>query len=201
MEDGVHFLAYVADNGRNAYQHIRALALKSGFDVYTTPDGKLVFRPFTGSITTHVLEYGQHLVRLAVSAAPQAAGEVQLFGESPADAEGDEAFAWLTKSFTPGAAGSGAPLLLVQDPSLRTQTAAGAAARAEAKRQQQRALTGHLRALGRPQVKLGDAIRLSGAPDDRMNADFQVRRVRHTLTKKGGFTTEIGFWQLGGDRS
>jgi len=199
VEDGVHFLAYVADGGWNAYQHIRALADKSGFDVYITPEGKLMFRKFAGAVTVHVFKYGKHIIELAVQAAPAGAEQVQVFGESPADAQGDAAFAWLAKSFNPGTAGAGAPRLLIEDPSLRTRAAADTAAQAAARRLTQRTLVGWLRALGRPQVKLGDAIRITGAPDDRMNATFQVRSVHHRLTKRAGFTTEITFWSLGSD--
>jgi phage protein D len=198
-EDGVSFLAYVADGGRNAYQHIRALADKSGLDVYVTPEGKLAFRRFAGRVTTHVFAYGQQIIELAVQASPAAAEQVQVYGESPADAQGDQAFAWLTKQFNAGTAGSGAPTLLLQDPSLRTEAAAGTAARAAARRLRQRTLTGRLRALGRAQVKLGDAVRITGAPDEHMNATFQVRRVRHHVDKRGGFTTEIVFWDTGSD--
>ena len=47
--------------------------------------------------------------------------------------------------------------------------------------------------IGRPEVKLGDAIRLRGVPDDDANGSFQVRSVAHRLRKDTGFTTEIGF--------
>ncbi|HXU31999.1 MAG TPA: hypothetical protein VN851_15620, partial [Thermoanaerobaculia bacterium] len=58
---------------------------------------------------------------------------------------------------------------------------------------QRNALTGRALTLGRPQVRLGDSIRLRGLADESLNTFFQVRRVRHRLTKAGGFTTEIGF--------
>lgn len=201
VEDGERFPAYVADGRRNAYQHIRALADKSGFDVYASADGAFVFRKFAGNITTHLFEYGKQILEMSVKEAPEAFGEVQAYGESPADSEGDQAFAWLTKSFNPGLSGSGEPRLLLEDSSLRTRAAAAAAARAAARRLQQRRLTGRLRALGRPAVKLGHAVRVSGAPDDRMNDTFQVRRVRHRLDKNSGFTTEIHFWSMGGGNS
>jgi phage protein D len=197
IEDGGRFLAYVADGRRNAYQHIGALADKSGCDVYVTPEGKLRFRKFAGAVTVHTFEYGKHIVELTMEASPDVAEQVQVFGESPADAQGDTAFAWLTKSFNPGTAGSGEPRLPIQDPSLRTRVAAETAAQAALRRLQQRTLIGRLRALGRAQVKLGDAIRIAGAPDDRMNATFQVRSVHHRLTKRAGFITDITFWSLG----
>lgn len=201
VEEGVHFLAYVADGRRNAYQHMRALADKSGFDVYTTPEGKLAFRQFAGNATSHVFEYGQHIIELEVQAVQAAAQQVKVFGESPADSQGEAAFAWLAKRFNPGTAGTEAPTLLIEDPSLRTRAAADTAARAAARRLSQRTLVGRLKALGRAQVKLGDRIRIVGSPDERMNATFQVRSVRHRLTKKAGFTTEVTFWSIGSEGS
>jgi hypothetical protein len=46
-------------------------------------------------------------------------------------------------------------------------------------------------------VKLGDAIRLRGVPDESLNANFQVRSVTHRITKAGGFTTTVGFRAIG----
>ena len=54
-------------------------------------------------------------------------------------------------------------------------------------------LRGRLTTIGRPEVKLGDAIRLRGMADDALNTSFQVRGVTHRITKVGGFTTTIDF--------
>jgi phage protein D len=58
---------------------------------------------------------------------------------------------------------------------------------------QRRAVRGRVLTIGRPQVKLGDAIQLRGVPDDDANGNFQVRSITHRLRKDTGFTTEIGF--------
>ena len=47
--------------------------------------------------------------------------------------------------------------------------------------------------IGRPEVKLGDAIRLQAMADDSLNKSFQVRSVTHRIVKRGGFTTTVGF--------
>jgi hypothetical protein len=47
--------------------------------------------------------------------------------------------------------------------------------------------------VGRPEVQLGDAIQLRVVPDASLNKTFQVRTITHRITKRGGFTTEIGF--------
>lgn len=58
---------------------------------------------------------------------------------------------------------------------------------------QRRTLRGRLLSLGRPEVKLGDAIRLSGMADEALNANFQVRSITHRITKLGGFITTVWF--------
>jgi phage protein D len=107
---------------------------------------------------------------------------------------GDNTWAWLTTDFSPsrGKAGSGTVLLL-ERPSLRTRDAARTAAGAALTQIQRRTLRGQLVTIGRPEVKLGDAIRLQGMADASLNTFFQVRSVTHRITKLAGFTTTVGF--------
>jgi phage protein D len=200
VEDGVRFPAYVADGARDAYRHVRALAEASGFDAYADPDGRLVFRRFGGAVTFHLYEYGAHIIEAATRAQPPWTTGVTVYGESPVDAVGDEAVGWLTKRFTPGTAGAATATTRVVNAALRTNAAAQSAADAADLRWRRRSLTGRVRGLGRAAVALGDGVRIQGAPDGRLNGEFQVRSVRHHLTKRAGFTTEVGFWSLGSDR-
>lgn len=193
-EDGIQFPAYVIDSRRSFWQHLRDLGDLSGFDLYLDQEGKLVFERFAGGRTAHVLEYGKHILELEVLRTPAVAGRVEAWGESPAGSRGGESWAWLTTDFegSRGEAGDGA-LLLLERPALRTRVAAHTAAQAALLEIQRRTVRGRLVILGRPQVRLGDAIRLKGLADDSLNAFFQVRRVVHRITKAAGFTTEIGF--------
>lgn len=194
VEDGIQFPAYVIDSRRSFWQHLRDLADLSGFDLYLDQEGKLVFERFAGGRTAHVLEYGKHILELEVLRTPAQAGRVEAWGESPAGSRGGESWAWLTTDFkgSRGEAGDGS-LLLLERPALRTRVAAHTAAQAALLEIQRRAVRGRLVILGRPQVRLGDAIRLKGLADDSLNTFFQVRRVVHRITKAAGFTTEIGF--------
>ncbi len=196
-EDGIRFPAYVIDGRRSAWHHLRDLADLSGFDLYVDNEGKLVFEWFAGGRTAHVLEFGKHILELEVQRTPAAAGRVEAWGESPTGSRGDSASGWLTTDFksSRGEAGSGA-LFLLERPALRTRLAAHTAARSALMEIQRRTLRGRLVILGRPQVRLGDAIRLKGLADESLNTFFQVRRVDHRITKTGGFTTEIGFRSL-----
>jgi phage protein D len=197
-EDGINFPAYVIDGRRSVDRHMRDLAELCGFDLYVNADGKLAFEKFIGGKTVHVFEFAKHIIELEAEKSNPRAGRVEAFGESRAGQNGDESWAWLTKDFSgsKGRAGTGDPLLLLEKPALRTSDAARSAAQASMTAIQRRTLRGRLLSLGRPEVKLGDAIRLSGMADGTLNANFQVRSVTHRITKLGGFTTTVGFGSI-----
>jgi phage protein D len=193
-EDGIAFPVYVVDGRRSAYVHMRDMAELCGFDLYLNADNGLVFEKFINGNTVHVFEFAKHIIALDVVRTPPRAGEVEAWGESPTSSDGDEAAAWLTRDFggSRGTAGSGARLLL-ERASLRTREAARVAAEAALTTIRRRTLRGTLVIVGRSEVKLGDAIRLSGLADESLNTNFQVRSVKHRITKLGGFTTTVGF--------
>jgi phage protein D len=193
-EDGITFPAYVVDGRRSAYLHVQDLADLCGFDLYIDSDGKLVFQKFINGRTVHVFEFAKHIVAFNVARTPPLAGLVEAWGESPAGSPGENSWAWVTTDFTgsKGSAGSGA-LLLRERPVLRTKAAAATAAEAILTNLKRRTLRGNVMTIGRPEIKLGDAIRLREMADDSLNAIFQVRSVTHRITKLGGFTTTVGF--------
>lgn len=195
VEDGERFPAYVADGRASAWHHCRELAGLQGFDLYFDADGALVFRRFAGGATSHLFEYAKHLLALDHHTRSPRAASVRAVGESPGAARGDRSWAWLTKDFArwQGADGEGDPVLLLDRPALRTTRTAALAARAAGTDLRRRATTGRLLSLGRPQVRLGDALRLSGVPEDGVDGTYQVRSVVHRLHKQRGFTTEISY--------
>jgi hypothetical protein len=195
IEEGSTFPAYVVDGRRGAFEHMLDLAQLSGFDVYVDSDGAIVMERFVGGHTVHVLEHAKHILELDVLRSPPRAAAVEAWGESPGSGRGTNAWAWVTKDFDDlhGSAGSGTPLLVLERPALRSAEAARRAAEAALAAVQRRAVRGRVLTIGRPQVKLGDAIQLRGVPDDDANGNFQVRSVIHRLRKDSGFTTEIGF--------
>lgn len=194
-EDGITFPVYVIDGRRNIYQHMRDLAGLCGFDIYINADGELVFQKFTTGNTTHLFDYAKHIIELDILQTPPKAEVVEAFGESPGGEQAEEAWAWLTKDFTgsKGTAGTGDSTILLEHSALRTAAAAGMAANAALAHIQQRSIRGKLLSTGRPEVKLGDAIRIAGVPDASLNGTFQVRGVCHRITKMGGFMTTINF--------
>lgn len=194
-EDGIDFPAYVVDGRRSVYHHLRDLADLSGFDLYVEAEGGLVFQRFAGGRTAHVFEFAKHVIALETFETPPRAGVVEAWGESPGASRGDESWAWLTKDFDrfKGSAGTGGRKLLLERSALRTAAAARTAALALQTAITRDGLRGRLLVLGRAEVRLGDSIRFRELPDDDLNVFFQVRSVVHRLTKRGGFTTTIGF--------
>ncbi|MBB3044545.1 hypothetical protein [Nocardioides soli] len=203
-EDGPSLPAYVVDGRRNGLRHVRDLACLSGFDTYVTPAGALVFEPFTGSRDVHTVKYGEHVLGAEQWRARPRAGTVVVFGESPGSSRGDESWAWLTQDFTPrrGSAGSGAPTLLVERPVARSAQVAQAAARGIADALVASSLRVRVRLQGRPQVKLGDLLRLERFPAkaavDRLDGNYQVRGVQHRITKTDGLLTDVTLRGLAG---
>ncbi|MFQ3662678.1 MAG: hypothetical protein SNJ69_09830 [Chloroflexaceae bacterium] len=198
VEAGISFPSYVIDDRLNAARHIQRLAERCGFDAYLLPDGTLQFRKFTDTAPDQTFIYGQEILDYRLRVLPPRLAEVQVAGESAASAEGDDAASWLTRNFRRGQAsgGAGSATLLLADPALRTSAAANQRAEGVLRRANQRARIGQLRALGRPELKLGDAIRIEQAPDARLNDTFQVRAIGHHLSRKRGLITSVEFWGL-----
>jgi phage protein D len=193
-EAGIRFPSYVVDGRRSAYQHLRDLAELCGFDVYINHENRLVFEKFFNGKRVHFLDHGKHIIELDVLRTPARVGRVEAWGESPTGSQGEGAAAWLSRDFSGsrGQAGSGS-LFLLERSALRTRDAARIAAQAALTEIERRTLRGRVVTLGRPEIRLGDAIRLRELPDETLNGNYQVRNVTHRITKLGGFTTTVGF--------
>jgi phage protein D len=194
-DDGINFPAYVVDGRRSVHYHMLDLAALCGFDLYITSEGKLVFQKFANGNTVHVLEYARHVIELDIRQLPPLAAQVTSWGESPGSGHGDNAWAWLTKDFSglKGAAGSGSPTLVLEDPALRTSDASASAADAAETVIRRRRIRGRVLVLGDPSIALGDVVQFKGLPDSSLDGSYQVRAVTHRITKTRGFTTAVQF--------
>jgi len=192
--DGIEFCAYVIDSQKNGYEHIRGLAEKCGFDIYFTPDNKLVFKKFAKSRADHTIEYGKDLINIEFARKEQPVESVAVFGESPVSSKGEKTWHWLTKSFESfkGEVGSG-KALLIEDPSIRTKAAATTQAQAKLESFKRRILTGTATILGSPEIKLGDSIEIVNLPEPTIRGVLQVRSISHYLSKEKGFITSISW--------
>lgn len=119
-------------------------------------------------------------------------------GESPGGSQSRQDWAWLTKDFSglSGTAGSEDPITLLERATLRTGASAKTAADALQARNERRTLRGTVLVAGYPQAKLGDSVELTGLLDESLNQTYQIRAVKHRISKQRGFMTTISFQQM-----
>jgi len=191
IEAGLEFPAYALGTNQTVYDYMLRLARQCGFELYADTEDKLVFTPHRPA-TTHALQYGVNILSLDLADAAGPLTGVEIYGESPAShGQGPEAYSWLTKQEVKGTAGTTSGLVMRHfDPTVRSQEAAAQVAEATLAALGQKQ---HLRAkvLGAPEIKLGEAVRVSDMPVSAQNGTFKITGVRHTLNKKEGFVTAI----------
>jgi hypothetical protein len=195
VEDGVGFPFYAVDDRRNAYQHIAALARKSGYQAWFTPEGKLSFAPFAAGQPVQTFTYGVDVRSLEVTEAVPVMGAVTTIGEGAAGSQGQDAWSWLVKdpSSVEGNAGGGEPERQIRDASLRSGDAAQSLADGLADAAGLMRITGKLLVPGALAVAVGSTVETSEAPHDALNGPCLVRRVRHRFSKQEGFSTLVVF--------
>lgn len=188
VQDGLDLPSYYVDNSYNAYDHVRELAERCAFDVYVTPDGKLVFKEYKPA-ETHPLEYAKNIISIEAAFEKPTYTSVKAYGESPASRKGDDTSHWLTKDDVSGEVGSGNQLEIV-DPAIRDTDTAEKVAKARLKVLSLSKFF-KLVVVGSPKIRLGDAVEVKKMPDDALNGELKVMRVEHVLNKSEGFTTRI----------
>jgi phage protein D len=196
VEPGLEFPTYALSDGVTAYDALRTLAERCGFDLYADTDDKLVFAPYTPS-QTHPFQFGVNILSLNVKTVRAPIGGVEIYGESPASlGQGQDAASWLTKKDVKGTAGGGDGLTVRRfEPAARTQEDAAKIAQAILDAfSATRACT--LTVLGAPAVHLGHAVDISDMPHDDQNGTFKVVGVSHRLDTKKGFYTIINGLEL-----
>jgi hypothetical protein len=199
LEDGVSFPHYAVDTRRNALQHIAVLARKCNFIAYFSPEGKLNFVPFSPGSPVQTFTYAVDILALEITESTPPVGEVTLVGEGAAGSQGSDAWSWLVKDPTTvtGTAGDGDPKRPGIDASLRSSDAAQSAALGEASAASLTQTVGRITVPGAPLVTLGSVIEIADAPQDSLNGQCFVRRVRHSYSKRSGFVTRIDFGKIG----
>jgi len=200
VDTGSTYPYLVVHASRNLLRTIRELAAREGMDVYFDTDNMLTVTKFAKTEADHTLYYGIDLLDLAMSNWQPAAAHVLVYGESPASNQGSDTWHWLVKDISPfrSEVGQGAKTLALQDGAVRTKEAADAAATAKLGGLQDQAAMGRLKLLGKPTVKVGDAIALKNVPKAEMNGLFKVTSVRHVYNKREGYVTYVGFSGQGG---
>ena len=190
VEDGIVLPFYLADSGQSLFSHCLTLARRSGVDLYTTAEGKLVFATYSGARAEHRFVYGEHIIKAQVEKESAPKG-VTVVPESPASSEGEETASWLVKDALAHAATAGDEVMVCSDPLLRTRESAQSAAESNLAAGQREAVHGEVVILGNAQVDLDQAVELAEQPESSMDGFYQVTAVRHLLSATTGFLTVI----------
>jgi phage protein D len=191
VETGLKFATYTLGDSRSVWEQLQTLAQRCGFDFYANEQDQVVFKKYSAN-KTHELKYGVHILEFEQMAAPPVIEGVEVYGESPAgQGQSEEASSWLTKKPVKGKTGkSTGNVLRVIDASLRNKRLAQDAADNLMNRYKI-SERGKVCALGAPEIKLGDAVKIADMPISSQNGQFKITAVRHRLNWRSGFTTDI----------
>jgi hypothetical protein len=190
VSSGIKFPTYAIGDQKTAYDHLRHLAIQSGFDFYANPDDKVVFAKYKSGQPTQ-FTYGVNLLSYTLDYQPQTIQGVEIYGESPSSqGQGEKASSWLTKNEVKGTAGAASGTLQRHfDPTARTQAIAGKIAKAWLDRVPKR--QGTIHSLGNAQAQLGHTVALADLPVRGHNGSFKAIAVIHRLDRQQGFCTTV----------
>lgn len=213
VDDGPVLPRYAVDRRLSAHRHVRELADRLGYELYTDREGKLMFRALGDAASLDAgplgavagaagalpglggdgYEFGKHLTAAAARQRSAGPTRVEVGGESPMSSQGDTTAHWLTAEDddSRGEAGAGDDVVLVLDPAARTRDLADRFAAGRLASRSRRAREVRITVLGRPSLELGDNISVRGATDERVNQSGYVRALRHHLCAGAGFLTDV----------
>ncbi len=220
LDDGPNLSRFTIDKRRSAYFHLKGLADRLGFELFTDRDGKIMFQALGPAATLDAgggglgglaasavaaasallgggggegYVFGQHLIRATASRTPPAWDAVDVGGESPMSGQGDRTEYWLTTDDNSyqGSAGEGSNPRLRVDGAARTKDLADRLATGAMALAARRSRELRISVLGRPQLDLGSDISVSELPDGDSNGHGYVRGLRHRFDVGAGFVTDI----------
>jgi len=198
---GAKLHAYYMDSSKNAYEHIRELAVKSGFNLYMTSDNELFFGKDNDG-DPHTLMYGVNIIQADAHEDFQAADSVRVVGETFEEHFMKEQYSAeneiklkkeLEEEFEDVKKMLGIDTeIVVYDASIKNKETADGMVKG-LNENLKKTLSGTFKIIGDAEIKLGDVIQVSGMQHSKMNGDFQVRSVEHYISKAAGFTTLVGW--------
>ncbi|UBF27084.1 hypothetical protein K9N68_03685 [Kovacikia minuta CCNUW1] len=195
VDTGPTLPRYTIDSFTSAFWHLKRLADRLGYELYSDREGTIQFRGLgaaanldaagvgglLGAVTAAAsgllggagegYVFGQHLLAGTVWQQQAARQEITIGGESPMSGQGDTTAHWLTTQDTDyqGSAGTGSPSQLILDPVARTRDLADRFALGQLAVINRQVHQVQITVLGRPQVDLGNSISTSNVPDALLN--------------------------------
>jgi hypothetical protein len=215
VDDGPTLPRFAVDRRQNGFAHLKQLANRLGFELYSKRDGTIVFHGLgdaagldaaggllgaaAGAASSLLgggspgYQFGQHLLQGRAHRHPPAWSHVVIGGESPMSGQGESTAHWLTVNDADyrGEAGSDDPTLLIMDPVARTKDIADRFASGMLAKAARTAHQVAIRVLGTPQVELGDTIEIGGVEDVLVNGTGYIRAIHHHFDVERGFVTDL----------
>ncbi len=193
VEAGIDLPFYVVDDSRNLYQHIAALAEKSGLLATINGEGKLNFKAVTSAAAEKTFYYGVDILSLRMRRTPPPLDKITMVGGGAAGSQGSEAWSWLIKDpqSVTASIGEGNKTRLMVDHSLRSQEGVQQASAGKLFFARQHGVTVKLIVIGTATIHAGSKIAIADVPQAAFNGTAIVESVRHYYSKQKGFTSEI----------
>ncbi len=212
IDDGPTLPSFAVDQRLSAFSHVKGLADRLGYELYTDRQGKVYFHALgsaasldsagggllgaAAAAASSLLglggggegyQFGQHLIQAGAGRRQPSWGSVEVGGESPMSSQGASASHWLTVNDSDfrGSAGSGSPKLLVFDAAARSKDLADRFAAGRLAVAERTAHQVSFTILGRGSIELGDDLSLSAVPDALINGQGYVRAIRHRFSASG----------------
>ena len=193
VNDGLDFPQIALPSNRSAYENLRQLARKCGFDFYADENDEAQFvRPLPLGGLPKRFEFGKNILAFRLENPEPNVTGVDVFGESPASfGQGNDAASWLTKRDVKGSAGdaSGQKLRLF-DPAARTVDGALLLAQGVLKSLETKK-RGVLTTTGDATLRIGGLINVSAMPASDQNGVYKIIGFEHRIEPRRGFLTRL----------
>jgi len=219
ISDGLTLPRYAIERRQGAHTQLRRLAERLGFALFADRQGQVHFRGLgpaaqlgsgglggglggaaSGALAGAAaalggsgdLAFGKHLLAAQALLRPAPNRKIVVGGESPMSGQGEDKSFWLTATDSDfeDSSGSGDEWLIT-DAAARTKDMAGRFAAGYAAALAARSAELRLTVLGMPALDLGDDLGASDAPEAGLNARGVITGLRHRLSAREGFVTDL----------
>ena len=221
ISDGLTLPRYAIERRQGAHAQLRRLAERLGFSLFADRQGQVHFRGLgpaaqlgsgglggglgaaggalagaagaAGALAgSGDLAFGKHLLAAQARLRPPPQRKIVVGGESPMSGQGEDKSFWLTATDTDfeDSSGSGDEWLIT-DAAARTKDMAGRFAAGYAAALAARSAELRLTVLGMAALDLGDDLGASGAPEAGLNGRGVITGLRHRLSAREGFVTDV----------
>lgn len=192
IDSGPDYAFFAVDDRLSLWDWVARIAMHADVPAWTDAAGALNATPAAGQPVAS-FKYGETILALdAHSRDPVITGS-HIVGEGSAGRQGSDAWSWLAKDpqGVSASAGGGASGALGQDGGLRDLASVAAAALGAVAGSARIADIVEVRVPGTPAIDIASVFKLEGCPGGVGDGSWSALEVRHRLSARGGFVTEV----------